>query len=119
MTSISQAHQTTTILGCRLLKVDLSSAHPLPYNMSRSSEQDPLLPSSYSQEEDQYQTESPTWRERVSEALESSFVHKLVIALVRYSFLSCIEFFLLTLSLVDRHRCWMCSRRSCLHPFIL
>ncbi|KAF8274972.1 hypothetical protein EI94DRAFT_1712101 [Lactarius quietus] len=52
--------------------------------MSRSTEQDPLLPSSYSQEEqDQCQTESPsTWRERVSEALESATVHKLVIALI-------------------------------------
>lgn len=58
--------------------------------MSRSSEQDPLLPSSYSQEaQDQYQTDSsPTWRERVAEALESPIVHKLVITLVRYRFLS-------------------------------
>jgi hypothetical protein len=56
--------------------------------MSRSSEQDPLLPSSYTQEEqDQYQTESAsTWRERVAEALESAIVHKLVITLVRYRF---------------------------------
>jgi hypothetical protein len=60
--------------------------------MSRSSEQDPLLPSSYSQEEqDQYQADSAkdsatTWRERVAEALESSTIHKLVITLVRYGF---------------------------------
>ncbi|KAN0133804.1 hypothetical protein V8E53_008528 [Lactarius tabidus] len=56
--------------------------------MSRSSEQDPLLPSSYSQEEqDQYQADSAkdsatTWRERVAEALESSTIHKLVITLI-------------------------------------
>ena len=56
--------------------------------MSRTSEQDPLLPSSYSREEqDQDQTESPsTWRERVAEALESPIIHQLVITLVRYCF---------------------------------
>lgn len=117
--TINQSGTSPLSLVWRLLEVDLDSAHPLNYNMSRSSEQDPLLPSSYSQEQDQYQADSPsTWRERVSEALESSPVHKLVITLVRYSFLSCIVFSLIS-SLVDRHRRWMCSRRSCLHPFIL
>ncbi|KAH9050727.1 hypothetical protein EDB84DRAFT_1258819 [Lactarius hengduanensis] len=52
--------------------------------MSRSSEQEPLLPSSYSQDRrDESQTASPsTWREHVSEALESSIAHKFVIALI-------------------------------------
>ncbi|KAH9079455.1 hypothetical protein EDB83DRAFT_2503893 [Lactarius deliciosus] len=45
---------------------------------------EPLLPSSYSQErQDQSQTTSPsTWREHVSEALESSTSHKFVITLI-------------------------------------
>ncbi|KAH9063394.1 hypothetical protein EDB87DRAFT_1673466 [Lactarius vividus] len=43
---------------------------------------EPLLPSSYSQErQDQSQT-ALTWREHVSEALESSTAHKLVITLI-------------------------------------
>jgi len=50
-----------------------------------SSEQDPLLPSSYSQEQSEQEDEQrgllPSWRVRVSEALESHIVHKLVIAL--------------------------------------
>jgi len=51
-----------------------------------SSEQDPLLPSSYSQEQEQREQEDEpqggaSWRVRVSEALESHIVHKLVIAL--------------------------------------
>ncbi|KAH9005197.1 hypothetical protein EDB86DRAFT_2882188 [Lactarius hatsudake] len=52
--------------------------------MSRSSEQEPLLPSSYSQDRrDQSQTASPsTWREHVSEALESPTAHKSVITLI-------------------------------------
>ncbi|KAI9446415.1 hypothetical protein H4582DRAFT_2124870 [Lactarius indigo] len=53
--------------------------------MSRSSEQEPLLPSSYSQDQqDQSQTvASPsTWREHVAEALESSTAHKFVITLI-------------------------------------
>lgn len=51
------------------------------YGMSR--ERDPLLPSSYSQEE---QEEPSTWSKRVAEALESPTVHKLVILLVRNGF---------------------------------
>ena len=48
-----------------------------------SRERDPLLPSSYSQEE---QEEPSTWSKRVAEALESPTVHKLVILLVRNGF---------------------------------
>ena len=53
-----------------------------------SSEQEPLLPSSYSQEQTEQADQSPTshlstWRGRVAEALESPSIHKLVITLVR------------------------------------
>lgn len=52
-----------------------------------SSEQEPLLPSSTSQLEEQVDESQPgllsTWRIRVAEALESPIVHKLVITLVR------------------------------------
>lgn len=77
---ISRASIAIAILafGARI-RVDLS-AHS-SYGMSR--EQDPLLPSSYSQEE---QEEPTTWRKRVAEALESPTVHKLVILLVRNGF---------------------------------
>lgn len=44
-----------------------------------SSEQEPLLPSTHLAE----QVELPTWRHRLAEALESTVVHKLIIALVR------------------------------------
>ncbi|KAI0256744.1 hypothetical protein BJV78DRAFT_1116823 [Lactifluus subvellereus] len=53
-----------------------------------SSEQEPLLPSSYSQEQTPEQADqSPTsqlstWRGRVAEALESPPVHKLIITLI-------------------------------------
>jgi len=46
-----------------------------------SREQEPLLPSSYIQEDDQ--TDSPsTWRKRVAEALESPTAHKFVITFI-------------------------------------
>jgi hypothetical protein len=54
-----------------------------------SSEQDPLLPSSNPPEQPEQAYQSPqrgrlsTWRIRVAEALESAYVHKLVITLVR------------------------------------
>ncbi len=55
--------------------------------MSRSSEQELLLPSYSQEQQEQSLTASPsTWRERVSEALESSTAHKFVITLVRYGF---------------------------------
>lgn len=54
-----------------------------------SSEQDPLLPSSNAPEQAEQAEQSSqsgrlsTWRIRVGEALESAYVHKLVITLVR------------------------------------
>jgi hypothetical protein len=46
-----------------------------------SSDQEPLLPSS--ERPEQAEDGLSTWRVRVAEALESSRLHKLVIALVR------------------------------------
>ena len=54
-----------------------------------SSEQEPLLPSSNPPEQPEQADQSPqsgrlsTWRVNVGEALESAYVHKLVISLVR------------------------------------
>lgn len=53
-----------------------------------SSEQDPLLPSSNAPEQPEQANQLQrgrlsTWRIRVGEALESAYVHKLVITLVR------------------------------------
>ena len=53
-----------------------------------SSEQEPLLPSTYSREQpegDLYQTEPLTWRNRLAEVLESAVLHKFIITLVRPS----------------------------------
>jgi len=51
-----------------------------------SSEQEPLLPSTYPEQVDLSQTGLlPTWRNRLAEALESVVVHKLIITLVRPS----------------------------------
>jgi hypothetical protein len=55
-----------------------------------SSEQEPLLPSSSSSEPQEQANQLQrgrlsTWRIRVAEALESAYVHKLVIALVSLS----------------------------------
>jgi len=48
-----------------------------------SSEQEPLLPSTHPEQVDLSQTGLlPTWRNRLSEALESILVHKLIIALI-------------------------------------
>jgi hypothetical protein len=62
-----------------------------------SSEQDPLLPSTYPREQpDEQEDESQagllsTSRTRVAEALESNTLHKLIITLVRFS-LACTPF---------------------------
>ena len=55
-----------------------------------ASEQEPLLPSTYPREQPEQVDLSqtgllPTWRNRLSEALESVVFHKLIITLVRPS----------------------------------
>ena len=89
-----------------------------------SSEQDPLLPSSNAPERAE-QADRPsqrgrlsTWRIRVAEALESAYVHKLVITLVRLSTIIHVLSFD-TLPFVDRHRRRMRAGRSRVYPFNL
>jgi hypothetical protein len=82
-----------------------------------SSEQEPLLPSSDSQERPEQSERGllSTWRIRTAEALESAYVHKLVITLVRLPTPHYVSFPLTNTS-VDRHRCHMRPGGSRIYP---
>ena len=88
-----------------------------------SSEQAPLLPSSNPPDEQPEQanqtqrTRLSTWRVRVAEALESAYVHKLVITLVRRFFPPSLYYTpSLTRRPADRHRRRMRPSRSRIYP---